>query len=82
MSSLKDLRESRGRTLRETAVLVGLSFSELARVERGERRLSGEAKLRLIRAYDLTAEEAHEIAELTAFPTEASLGRAVAEGVR
>lgn len=70
MVHLRDLREAWGRTLRETGTLAGLSWSELARVERGERRLSSEARLRIIRAFDLTDDDVREIAELTPFPVE------------
>ena len=42
----------------------GLSPSELSRVENGERRLSGAARMRMINAFDLKAADVRRIAEL------------------
>ena len=49
--------------MRETAAVIGVSFSHLAKIERGERPLSGENRVRLIRAFDLDPTQVREIAE-------------------
>ncbi|HET6712338.1 MAG TPA: helix-turn-helix transcriptional regulator [Actinomycetota bacterium] len=73
--SVRELREARGWSLRKTALLVGLSPSELSRVEVGERGLSGAARMRMISAFDLKATDVRRIAELDPF-TAASPGSA------
>jgi transcriptional regulator with XRE-family HTH domain len=61
--SLRDVREARGWSVRETAAVIGVSFGDLAKMERGERPLSGETAVRLIRAFDLDPTQVREIAE-------------------
>jgi hypothetical protein len=46
------------------SLLVGLSPSELSRVERGQRRLSGAARAAYIRTYDLGVDDVRMIREL------------------
>jgi transcriptional regulator with XRE-family HTH domain len=63
MRTLREVRQARGWSVRETAAVIGVSFGDLAKVERGERPLSGENRVRLIRAFDLDAVQVREIAE-------------------
>ena len=63
MRTIRDVREARGWSVRETAAVIGVSFSDLAKIERGERTLSGENRVRLIRAFDLDPVQVREIAE-------------------
>ncbi len=67
VTTIKELREAFGYSLRKTSLLVGLSTSELSRVEHGERRLTGAARSRYIDAFDLTAEDVGLIHELRPF---------------
>lgn len=70
VTTIKELREAFGYSLRKTSLLVGLSTSELSRVEHGERRLTGAARGRFIDAFDLTASDVGLIRELTPFSSE------------
>ena len=70
VTTIKELREAFGYSLRKTSLLVGLSTSELSRVEHGERRLTGAARARYIDAFDLTAEDVGLVRELSPFSTE------------
>jgi transcriptional regulator with XRE-family HTH domain len=62
--TLRAVRETRGFTLREVEIVTAIPYSTLAKVERGESFLTGEQKIRLVRALGLTSADAREIAEL------------------
>lgn len=49
--------------LREVEILTGMAHSTLAKVERGEVFLSGDQKIRLVRALGLTKADARQIRE-------------------
>jgi len=57
------VRTARGWTVREAEIVTGMAFSTLAKAERGERTLTGEERVRLVRAFGLSRDEAREIAE-------------------
>lgn len=61
---LRTIREARGWTLPDLAVATGLSVGFLSRVERDERSLSTEARVRVARAFRLTPAQAAEVPEL------------------
>ena len=63
MKSLRDVRKARGWSLRETEIVTGMAYSTLAKVERGEQYLTGDQKIRLVRALGLTKADARQIAE-------------------
>lgn len=63
---LRTVRQARGWTLPDLAIATGLSASYLSRVERGERSLSPEARVRLARALTLSRDEAARIDEVGA----------------
>ena len=43
--------------------MTGMPFGSLARAERGVRTLTGEERVRLVRAFDLSRDDAREIEE-------------------
>jgi transcriptional regulator with XRE-family HTH domain len=65
--NLKDLREAKGLTQLELGLLAGLSQPELSLVESGARGLSSNARMRIIRAFDLTHAEVKAVPELSPF---------------
>jgi hypothetical protein len=52
-------------TQRELGTLASLSQTEIHLVETGKRRLSGAARMRIIRAFDLSRDQASDVTELT-----------------
>lgn len=69
MVSLRDLRIAKGLSQSELGLLAGLSQPELSLVESGARGLSSDARMRIIRAFELTRDEVKAVAELTPFKT-------------
>lgn len=65
MNRIKELREQQGKTLKEVADWTGLSFSMIARIERGERDIPGYAVEPLKKLFGLKS-----TAELFLSPTE------------
>jgi transcriptional regulator with XRE-family HTH domain len=65
--NLKDLREAKGLTQLELGLLAGLSQPELSLIESGARGLSGNARMRIIRAFDLNRDEVKVVSELSPF---------------
>ena len=57
VTTLKDLREQAGLSVKEVAKLLGVETQTLYRYEQGTRRISLEQVLRLAEAYDTSAEE-------------------------
>jgi len=79
VNKLRDVRVARSMTQFDLGLLSGLGQSGIAKVETGDRKLGPEAKLRVIKALRLTAEEAWAVAELAVDPidpdTAASMSR-------
>ena len=57
VTTLKDLREQAGLSVKEVAKLLGVKTQTLYRYEQGTRRISLEQVLRLAEAYDTSTEE-------------------------
>ena len=57
VTTLKDLREQAGLSVKEVAKLLGVEAQTLYRYEQGTRRISLEQVLRLAEVYDTSAEE-------------------------
>ena len=57
VTTLKDLREPAGLSVKEVAKLLGVETQTLYRYEQGTRRISLEQVLRLAEAYDTSTEE-------------------------
>ena len=57
VTTLKDLREQAGLSVKEVAKLLGVTTQTLYRYEQGTRRISLEQVLRLAEAYDTSTEE-------------------------
>lgn len=57
VTTLKDLREQAGLSVKEVAKILGVAAQTLYRYEQGTRRISLEQVLRLVEAYDVPAEE-------------------------
>lgn len=78
---LRTVREARGWTLPDLAIATGLSASYLSRVERSERSLSPEARIRIARALRLSVTEAGEVDEIGTVPDSAPTGVVTVEEV-
>ncbi|KFB66658.1 MAG: helix-turn-helix protein [Candidatus Accumulibacter vicinus] len=57
MSKLRTARLQRGKTLIETATEVGINFSGLSRIERGEQTPSPKVAIRLCAVYGVSLDD-------------------------
>ena len=64
LTRLRRWRLEQGFTLEEVADLTGLSIGMLSRVERGERRLRAETKIRIARLLSVRVSDLFEIEEI------------------
>lgn len=57
VTTLKDLREQAGLSVKEVAKILGVTINAIRNYELGWRKISIEQVLRLVEAYDVPAEE-------------------------
>jgi len=70
---LREVRKGRGYTQFELGVLTGLGQTGIAKAESGDRQLSPEATIRVIRALSLSPTEAWAVPELAFEPPDKSM---------
>ena len=73
MIDLREVRKARGYTQFELGLLTGLGQTGIARVENGDRHLSPEARIRVIRALALSPAEVSAVPELAFVPPDKSM---------
>jgi transcriptional regulator with XRE-family HTH domain len=64
MVKLEKVRETRGLSQADVAILAGVSQAHICNVESGRRRLSPEARQRLIKGLGLSVDLARRVEEL------------------
>ncbi len=65
MTRLREVRQARGLTQRELGIVVALTQAGIAKIESGERHLSPEARIRVVRALGLSIEDVRSIPEVS-----------------